>query len=941
MGANMEETTYSFGYWVLRRRKALDFTRNELATRVGCSAETIKKIEGDERRPSKQIAALLAKALNVLPEDIDKFIRAARGQKSIDTLPLTTQPIQPSLSPTHNLPIQPTPFIGRELELEEVGEHLAKRDYRLVNLVGSGGIGKSRLAIQVAENRAGSYSHGVYFVPFPEVDSDDPLPTTIISMLGIELPGKTHPKQKLLSYLQDKHMLIVLDNFEHLLPATGLLVEILQHTNQVDLLVTSRERMNLQSELVYPISGLAFPPTDHVEDIESYSSVGLFLQNAQRVQPDFKLDEANKTYIARICRLVEGMPLAIELAAAWLPVLSREQITGEIERGLDILKFDVRDLPERQRSMRTVFNASWNLLSSEEQVAIQKLSVFRGGFTLEAATKTFGLLVLTLLVLVHKCWVQPETNGRFHIHVLLRQYVSEHLVTNQGLWFEANQSHSAYFCGILQAKHKNIRNYQQLQTIIEFDTEYQNIEAAWKWAQNQGQINLIEKALVPLCEYYIWRGRINDGEDACRNVAARLDEIYLQADERAIDALKVRVMVLSWQGFLTSDVSSALQIFKTAHTTLNQLAEHSIEPQPQEAFLLFAEGVKVLGADPHKSTQLLTQSSALYARLDDRDMQVEALLWSGFAYFQIGKLDQAQEVIHLSRTFERTESDNFLKSLSLHLQGMVLREKGNLVEAEKANREAVAIAQEYNLHIDEGIYLGTLAHTMLCAGKFQEAKANAESSYSLLLRLGIPPSESICVLANSLIHLDDYDHARHWALKEVENLQSLQDLEMAGYQQNCLGEIALVHNQITAARQHFKESLASMHSHNHRIFSGLPLANLGYLHLSQQEPSKAQPYLSQCIQTTMSIDSSRTALHLLPAIALYEANRGEIERAIEVYAQAIDSPYVKNSQWFEDIAGNHINSLAAGLPPDIVEAARDRGKSLDIWDTLAVWLKAS
>ncbi len=357
---------YSFGYWVLRRRKALDLTREELATQVGCAAETIKKIERDERRPSRQVAKLLANALAVLPEEYEHFLQSARGERSVDGLQLLPLPLKP-FPPAHNLPPHPTPFIGRENELTEINTLLSDPNCRLLTLVGPGGVGKSRIALRAAENQVGSFRHGVYLVPLAGVETISALPSVIMDALGIRLKGQV--RSQLVQYLRDmeRELLLVLDNFEHLLESTDLLVEIIQNTQQVKFLVTSRERLYVQSEWVLPIDGLPFPTRETGEQIDEYDSVRLFVQTARRVRADFVLKEIEKSFVARICQWVEGLPLAIELAASWTRVLSCQDIVRELEDGMSILVTSERDVPARHRNLQSVFDQSWKFLSEEER----------------------------------------------------------------------------------------------------------------------------------------------------------------------------------------------------------------------------------------------------------------------------------------------------------------------------------------------------------------------------------------------------------------------------------------------------------------------------------------------------------------------------------------------------------------------------------------------
>ncbi|NIN64081.1 MAG: SARP family transcriptional regulator, partial [Anaerolineae bacterium] len=293
-------------------------------------------------------------------------------------------------APLDNLPPAPTPFVGREEELAELAELLANPDCRLVTLFGPGGIGKTRLALQVAADQVGAFAHGVYFVPLASVSTPEFILPTMANVLNLYFDGKPDPEEQLLNYLRQKEMLLVLDNLEHILEGSALLAKVLWHAPGVVLLATSRERVNLQEEWVYEIEGLTYPKDQASEEIESYSAVELFVQAARRIQRKFTLVEQVHPSVIRICQMVEGMPLGVELAAAWVPVRSCEEIAGEIERNLDILSTSLRNVPKRHRSLRAAFDHSWNLLSEQEREVFRQLSVFRGGFQAAAAEKVAG-----------------------------------------------------------------------------------------------------------------------------------------------------------------------------------------------------------------------------------------------------------------------------------------------------------------------------------------------------------------------------------------------------------------------------------------------------------------------------------------------------------------------------------------------------------------------
>jgi transcriptional regulator with XRE-family HTH domain len=377
----------SFGAWVTRRRKALDLTREQLAGQVGYSVSALRKIESDERRPSRQMAELLADCLQVPPDQRPTFVQVARGQLRVERLVAavsTTVTGDELPRPAIRLPVPPTPLIGREAELAELARLLRDPQCRLLTLVGAGGIGKTRLAIEVAGRHQDRFPDGACFVSLASLNSSAFLVPAIADALGYVFQRQMEPRTQLLNYLSVKQSLLVLDNVEHLLEGVDLFAEMLERAPGVKLLATSRERLNLQGEWVFEIQGLPVPPTDQAGRAEEYSAAALFVQSARRVQAGFELGAEERPPVVRICQMVEGMPLGIELAAAWVSVLTCREIAHEIERGMDFLATTMRDVPERQRSLRAAFDHSWSLLSADSRA---DLSGMRGSRWLARACR--------------------------------------------------------------------------------------------------------------------------------------------------------------------------------------------------------------------------------------------------------------------------------------------------------------------------------------------------------------------------------------------------------------------------------------------------------------------------------------------------------------------------------------------------------------------------
>jgi predicted ATPase/DNA-binding NarL/FixJ family response regulator len=400
-----------------------------------------------------------------------------------------------------NLPAQPTPFIGREQEIASLQALLADPACRLLTLVGPGGIGKTRLALETAAAQLEHFRDGIYFIPLQSLSSPDFIVSAIAEVVGFQFYLADNPEQQLMDYLRPKIILLVLDNFEHLLDGVEFLPLLLTHAPQVKLLTTSRETLNLQEEWLYPVKGMGFPDNEAVQDIQAYSAVRLFTQTAHRMRPDFSLDDEREAVI-HICKLVEGMPLALEMTAAWLKRLPCQEIAEEIMRGLDILETPARNVPPRHRSMRAVFEHSWNLLTASERDAFKKLSVFRGGFPKEAAQSVAGASRGLLAALVDKSLLRVETDGRYTIHELLRQYAEEQLNVSPQAGEAAHNMHASYYVEFLSQKWEPLRTHRQRVALDEIGLEIDNVHTAWQWIVSHRKVDQINKAASSLWYFH-------------------------------------------------------------------------------------------------------------------------------------------------------------------------------------------------------------------------------------------------------------------------------------------------------------------------------------------------------------------------------------------------------------------------------------------------------
>ena len=503
--------------------------RSGYAGRALAQYETCRRLLRDEVGVEPD-AETIALAAQIRAGETGKSTQASALPDQVQGAPPHSQiPVRP----LHNLPADVTPLVGRAHEVAELLARLQEPGVRLLTLVGAGGIGKTRLALAVAQasldlfdksNASASpslhgaqspnpkYADGVFFVALAPLTEVTAIRASIATALGLELRG-SDPDQALIQALHTKQMLLVLDNFEHLLEGASLVAEILQRAPGVQILTTSRERLALRSEHLYQVQGLDAAPGETVAEALQASSVQFFVQCARRVYASFQLSPANVADVVRICRLVHGAPLALEMAAAWVDALPLRAIADEIEQRADFLAFDWRDVPERQRSLRAVFEWSWKLLNPDERRALSGIAVFRGGFTVAAAQSVAGAAWAVLTNLVHKSLLNWDESvgdeGRYDLHELVRQFAAQQLDAAELAAVEARHSH--FYLALVAAREQRLARHASKQAAAEIQGEIDNVRQAWMWAVRQQTLHELDASAFTLWQFYSFIGLWSEG----------------------------------------------------------------------------------------------------------------------------------------------------------------------------------------------------------------------------------------------------------------------------------------------------------------------------------------------------------------------------------------------------------------------------------------------
>lgn len=450
-----------------------------------------------------------------------------------------------------NLPIPTTSFVGREHELQLVKDLLSEK--RLITVMGPGGSGKSRLAVQAAAEVMRQFRHGVFFVPLAPVESPDLIIPAIATAVGLQLNGPGSPKLHLLQYMKDRELLLILDNMEHLIQGVDLIAEILQSAPRVSVLATSRERLHLPGESILELGGLSMPQEGRLQSCNLSGCALLFVERAKLLDEWFVLTPEDAPHVARICRLVHGMPLGIELAAAWIRMLSCQEIADGIAQSPDLLQAEGSGVADRHRNLRSVFNHSWNLLSGPEQLAFAQLSVFRGGFTREAASAVAGTSLLLLSALLDKSLLRRAGSGRYEVHELLRQYCSALLDPSDLAAVEAR--HAEYYLSLAERLAKVVTGPEQVESFQVLTAEHDNFRAGLAWAIRTGSPDTAMRFGGALWQFWWRRGHLAEGRhwlEAALDVDAKTGGSEQRTHARAMALFAAAKLTIEQEGNATA-----------------------------------------------------------------------------------------------------------------------------------------------------------------------------------------------------------------------------------------------------------------------------------------------------------------------------------------------------------------------------------------------------
>jgi predicted ATPase len=849
-------------------------------------------------------------------------------------------------------------------ELATLGTTLPEPDTRLVTLLGLGGSGKTRLALEVGRRFAESdrqalveqapltFPHGIVFVPLEGIESVDGLVAALAHALQLRLEGG---QEQLLEFLRRKQLLLILDSMEHLLAGGSFLAEIIRIAPGIKILATSRERLHLLGERIVPLAGLPYPEHDREpplpgsSDLETwlatYPALQLLAEGVGRVRGCSASTREDLCASVELCHLVDGLPLALELAASWADTLSLKDILLEAQRSLDFLQADWPNLHERQRSIRAVFDASWQWLTPSEQAMFSALTVFRGGFTREAAGHVVveaEAIPRLLAALVRKSFLQYDQERRYRIHELLRQYGAERLVEVPSRADQVADRHSAYYLGELQRREADLLGSQQQAALLALESESENIRAGWTWAAERAQIERLDQTMEAAYYFYWYGSRYWEGQAAFRAAAAAASAASSAAEEITDKAtcLRVCLRASAWQSRFEKALGNgevARRIHQKALTVLEDPALVGRDTRLERAILALTNGFTLASVDFEQARGQFKESYALFHELELQWGMAWALTNLGNMSAILGDHRDARGRLEEGLVIWRALGNRPGISFSLGFLAYLARMEGRFEDAGALAQQAYAVSLEQGTRTRTGMNHLFLATALEHWGRLSEARAILEEGLALAVDHGnvVQHVQVHSALVRVGLHQGRYEEARVHAETGLELARANGPRFIVGLNLVLQGCLDLAEGDFASARRHLQDGIDVYRdcgqtddlSWNHAL---LALAARG-----QGETADARRHLLDACQIAVDLGVVPPLLWALPVAALLLADRGQRERAVELFALASRYPLVANSRWFEDVAGRHLAATAETLPAAVAAEAAERGQACDIHATVA------
>jgi predicted ATPase/DNA-binding XRE family transcriptional regulator len=798
--------TPSFGHWLRQHRKNLDLTQEELAQRIGCSDIAIRKIEAGVRRPSRQVAELLADLFKVPVEEREAFIGFARGVDTGKEEPPPTFYDAASgpaseMPLVHNLPAQLTRLIGREEDATEIGSYLLQDDIRLLTLTGPPGIGKTRLALRVGSDLTGHFEDGVFLVLLASISDPNLVALAVAQTLGVRETGSTPITVSLTQYLRYKRALLVLDNFEQVVVAAPAVVNILETCPRVKVMVTSREPLHVRGEQVFVVPPLQLPDLAHVHTIEALlcsPAVALFVERARALEPDFDLTEQNCEAVAAICVRLEGLPLAIELAAARVRILTSQEIMVRLDSRLKLLSGGLRGLSARQRTLRGAIDWSYALLSHAEQKLFVRLSVFVGGFALptaEAVCNSRGDLPFDVLdaidSLLDKSLLKREEvlgESRYTMLEMIREYALNQL-EQRGEADSIRRVHAEYYLALVEATEAGLRGPDQPRLLARLETERDNIGASLRWAREKGGETSAEAReaadiglRIGVAARYFWllKGYYSEGRGYLEGLLS-LSPPQAELSSHSKELRAKALAVIGRLAFRQGDYSAARLLFEKRLAFSREVGD-----KQAIAWSLADLAMVAIGHGDYSTARSLEEEGLTLQRELGNKLGIQFSLGHlGNVAFAEGDYSSARQYFEESLALNKELGNKSSISILLYELGIVVYMEGDYSKARPLFEESLILQIELGYKVGIAMSLAGLGEVTADTGQPRRGTRLMGASEGLYESIGgvMEASDRIPydrALASARSQLGDEDFETAWQEGQAMSLEQAIEYALEG-----------------------------------------------------------------------------------------------------------------------------------------------------------------
>jgi predicted ATPase/DNA-binding NarL/FixJ family response regulator len=786
-------------------------------------------------------------------------------------------------------------------------------------------MGKTRLALAFAERQLRNFKHGVFFVSLASLDEAEDIVPTVARNLGFSFYEGVDHRQQLIDYLRGKSMLLLLDNLEHLQEGASLVSELVQSAQEVRIIVTSREPLRLLGENLYSVEGFDYQEWATAEAALENDAVQLFLNSARMRRPEFDLGADDLQPMTRICRLVQGMPLGIVLAAGWTKLLSPTEIAEELDQSIDILESDLKDIPERQRSMKAVLDTTWEQLNRREREVLMRLAVFRGGCSQNAIRQVTGATLMELKSLTEKSLINANRVGRHEMHELLRQYAAEMLRSDPEAEFEAHRLHSSYYLKSIAEREDELFGHQVKLVMEDIDSNLVNVRSALHWAATHQQVEYMERAIDPLFQYYFWRDRYHSIIKDAQLIIEGL------AQEDSPKARLITAKALARQGWFLLDEED-LELVRKSEAILNRDDLVSLDTRRDRAFVLSRLVELTVGSDPHRGLEMSRECLELYREVGDLRGEAAALSCLAEHASVTGNIEEEKRLRERC-TFKYEQLGNpWDLAISLDRLATLAAHLGEVEEAERLATKSYTMLKAVGDPSSIARSSNSLGRTLYRIGRFAEARERLIDAVKRFEDLGHDTmmTYSTMQLAWAYLHLGDYESAHVLA---QQCLSYYEPHAIATWARLLLVCLALVRKEPEEVHRQ-AQIILEIYRARHDWYSEMLCYSLTSMaERLRRNETGYRHYLIEALQITAFRKDFGWVNPTWAAAALFFADRGDVERAVEIYELACQRYYIAVSQWYKDIAGDHIFALAERLPPEVAGAARRRGRERDPVET--------